>query len=233
MIGRDVYRSGGYVRHFQPDDARNPFRALYEAKRRDVVSSVTSSLTRGGSVLDLGGGLGRIAVPLASTYEVTMCDVSADMLDIAGGAGRSAGIPSGNLRLHRLDANEPLPFPSRRFDRAICTDVLVHLVDPGKTLRELRRVLKPDGELLVDVSNRSPWWIPRYPRTLGRRPSRWLSTWRSGGVSPEWQATVRHYSRTEYLRMLAGAGLEVAQEWRYGPWWCATWFLARCRPAGV
>jgi ubiquinone/menaquinone biosynthesis C-methylase UbiE len=228
MIGKGAYRTGEYVEHFRPDDTRNPLRALYAAKQADVVASVRSDLVPGCTVLDLGGGPGRMAVSLAGSYRVTLCDVSADMLQISEKAARERQVPSGNLVLRQLDAEEPLPFEPASFDRALCIDLLVHLSDPLPTLRELRRVLKPAGQLLVDVSNASPWWLLRYPRSLGRRPGGWLRTWRTGGVPPEWQTTVRHYRYDEYRELLDRSDLRIVQEWRYGPRWCPAWFLSMC-----
>ncbi len=230
MIDRDVFRSGRYVEHFQPGDARNPFRALYAAKRADIINSTRTSLPTGGTVLDLGGGPGRIAIPLAMDYKVTLCDISADMLRVAEIGASKSSIPAGHLTIRQMDAAKPLSLPSQGFDRAVCVDVLGHLADPLVALRELRRVLKPSGELLVDVTNRSPWWILRYPRCLGRQPSKWLSTWKAGGIQPEWQAIVRHYHYAEFQGMLSLAGFAPVQEWRYGPPWCPKWFLTRCRP---
>jgi glycogen(starch) synthase len=229
-LGRDVYSSGRYVEHFKPEDGHNPLHALYAAKRRDVVLDVRSRLAPGGTVLDVGGGPGRMAVPLAAEHRVTLCDISSDMLGIAQAAAAEASVPTGSLDVRQLDAARPLPFPDAGFDRAICIDLLVHLQNPVSLLRELQRVLKPGGELLVDMSNRSPWWIVRYPRALGRAPGRWPSTWRAGGVPPEWQGSVRHYSYEEYGVMLAAASFEAVREWRYGPAWCPVWVLTRCRP---
>jgi ubiquinone/menaquinone biosynthesis C-methylase UbiE len=230
VIDRDVYSSGRYVEHFRPEDGRNPFRALYAAKRADLIAGIRGHLAPGGTVLDVGGGPGRMAVPLAFDYRVTLCDISPEMLSIAQSAASEASIPPGHLAVRQLDAGGPLPFSPAGFDGALCIDLLVHLSDPVSLLKELRRVLTPRGELMVDMSNRSPWWILRYPRALGRAPGRWPGTWRAGGVPPEWQGSVRHYSYGEYRAMLAAARFEVVQEWRYGPTWCPVWFLSRCRP---
>ena len=180
-------------------------------------------------MLDLGGGPGRMAVPLAQNYRVTLCDVSMDMLRIAESAARNSGAPVGHLSTHCLNAAEKLPFSSASFDRALCIDLLVHMPDPMWTLRELHRVLKPGGELLVDITNSASWWILRYPRYVGRRPSRWLRSWKGGGVLPEWQGIVQHYTRAQFDEMLADTGFAVVQRWSYGPLWCPKWFLARCR----
>jgi SAM-dependent methyltransferase len=42
-----------------------------------------------------------------------------------------------------------IPFAPRCFDSAMCTEVLEHLPDPSRTVRELARVLRPGGWLLV------------------------------------------------------------------------------------
>jgi ubiquinone/menaquinone biosynthesis C-methylase UbiE len=228
VIDRDVYRSGQYAAMFQPDDSHNPFQKLYAAKRDDVISSIRRGLAPGGRVLDLGGGPGRMAVRLAGDYRVTLGDVSLDMLRTAEVSALERRV---TLQTLQLDASKPLPLATHTFDRAICTDVLPHLAAPVPTLRELRRVLRPDGELLVDATNRSAWWLLAYPRAFGRRPERWVPTWRSGGIAPEWQATVRHHRHAEFLEMLIEAGFRVMQEWRYGPIWSAKWYLTRCRPA--
>lgn len=230
MIQRDVFSTDQYVDHFKPDQEQNPFHGIYTAKRADVLRTVRESLPGGGSILDLGGGMGRMAVPLAQHYDVTLCDLSAEMLRLAEVAGRETGVFPDRLSTRRLNAAEALPFPSATFDQAVSVDLLVHLPDPTAALRELHRVLKPSGELLVDVTNRAPLWLLRYPRYLGRQPNRWLQTWRGGGVLPEWQSIVRHYTRAEFLSMLDAAGFITIQEWSYGPRWCPKWFLARCRP---
>lgn len=49
-----------------------------------------------------------------------------------------------------------LPFPDATFDRIICSEVLEHIPDHHAALRELRRVLKPDGILAATV----PTWFP-------------------------------------------------------------------------
>ncbi len=48
-----------------------------------------------------------------------------------------------------------LPYASGSFDAVICSDVLEHLGDLPAVLREFRRVLRPNGLLLIDTINRT------------------------------------------------------------------------------
>jgi len=70
------------------------------------------------------------------------------------------------------DLNSPaldLPFEPDSFDLAICTEVAEHLLWPQQLLKELHRILSPEGQLLVSVPNiaslsyRISWLLGRIP----------------------------------------------------------------------
>lgn len=231
VIDRKIFTEGSYADIFRPDTTRDPFHALYRRKRDDVLASL-ARLPAASHILDLGGGMGRLAVPLASRHTVTLCDISERMLEMAGEAARKSKVPQANLKRRHVDAGQPLPFASHSFDSALALDLLVHLPDPARALAELRRVLRPAGTLLVDITNSNPLWTVRYPRYVGRRPGRWVQTLRGGGVLPEWQQIVRHRSRREFERMLDDAGLITVERWTYGPAMAPKWFLNRCLADG-
>jgi len=46
-----------------------------------------------------------------------------------------------------------LPFDDASLDRVTCVEGIEHVVDRHRTLRELRRILKPDGRLLITTPN--------------------------------------------------------------------------------
>jgi ubiquinone/menaquinone biosynthesis C-methylase UbiE len=228
-LARTVFTDGRYPALFRPDDAGSVFRGIYAAKRDDVLRIVDR--TPRARVLDLGGGMGRIAVPLARTHAVTLGDISAAMLSQAASAAAAAGVTREALTLVEVDAARTLPFASASFDVAIAIDLMVHLLDPVATLRELRRVLAPGGQLLVDITNRHPQWMLRYPGYVGHHPRAWIRTWRAGGVLPEWRGIVRHHTRSEFHRMLAAAGLRITEQRDYGPPLVPKWMLVCCEPA--
>jgi hypothetical protein len=58
-----LFTSGAYVQSFQPESERNPFAADYELKKAAVIGSVPGANR---VVLDLGGGMGRMSIPLSA-----------------------------------------------------------------------------------------------------------------------------------------------------------------------
>jgi ubiquinone/menaquinone biosynthesis C-methylase UbiE len=212
----ELFTSGAYVQDFHPDVQANPFGADYARKRKAVIESVTGADR---SVLDVGGGMGRMSIPLSQHHYVTLTDLSRQMLELAR--------PWASERLVLRQANaRSLPFVDASFDFVLCIDVLPHLLDPLEALAESKRVLRPGGTLIVDVTNSNPLWTLAYPRYLGRRPGRWLKVWRAGGVLPEWRQRVRHHRRADLVRMVAAAGFELEQLRSFGPRACPKWFLA-------
>jgi SAM-dependent methyltransferase len=103
--------------------------------------------TGGGRALDLGGGSGELCGPLTSRgYEYVNADPAA--------SGPGAVI---------ADAHD-LPFQDRTFDLVVSSDSLEHFHTPLKALREVRRVLKPGGTLVIWVPFLHPFHVTDYYR---------------------------------------------------------------------
>ncbi len=229
---RSIFQTGEYLGHFRPEDRQNPFHRIYVQKRVEVLRLAREALAEDAAarVLDIGGGMGRIAVPLAEHYHVHLCDISEAMLAQAQAAATAAQLPAGRFTTRVVDASQPLPFEDASFDLIICLDLLVHLSDPQAAVCELYRVLRPGGVALIDASNSVPFWVFCYPRYVGKRPARWLKTLRAGGVLPEWASIVHHMRRAAFLGWLRAAGFTVTGERRYGPLpFLPKWFLAIAR----
>lgn len=229
---RTIFRTGEYLTQFRPDDGRNPFRHIYARKRADVLAHVTQLLANApdARILDIGGGMGRIAVPLAAQYHVDLGDISPAMLEQAQETARSMAVPPGHLRTHLVDASQRLPFDDATFDVVVCLDLLVHLTDPQAAVREIFRVLRPGGVALIDATNSVPLWVFWYPRYVGKRPTRWLQTLRFGGVLPEWATIVHHMRRADLRTWVRTAGFTLTGMQTYGPLSVTPkWFLAIAR----
>ena len=103
----------------------------------------------GAAVLDAGCGTGYGAAILAAAgaREVVGIDLAADVLTAAAPA-----LPD-SVTLQAGDLHD-LPFDDDRFDLVVCFEAIEHLRNPMTALDELRRVLAPDGSLLISSPNR-------------------------------------------------------------------------------
>ena len=104
----------------------------------------------GEAILDIGCGAGVdsiIAAKLAGpSGAVTGIDLVPEMLSRARENARLAGVDDVTFQ---ESSAEQLPFPDNSFDAVISNGVLNLVVDKGKALREIYRVLKPDGRFML------------------------------------------------------------------------------------
>jgi ubiquinone/menaquinone biosynthesis C-methylase UbiE len=114
-------------------------------------------------VLELACGTGEVTALIHDLgHDVTALDFSEAMLAIAG--AKHAG--KQHLRFVLADAENSME-PDSRYDAIICRHLVWTLTDPAKAFEEWRRLLKPDGILLVFDGD----WAK--PTRLGRAAS-WL-----------------------------------------------------------
>ncbi|MBI2954652.1 MAG: methyltransferase domain-containing protein [Chloroflexi bacterium] len=214
--GRSLFETGDYVQYFRPEESGGPFTALYRQKRNDILSLVQGNDL---DILDVGGGPGRMAAPLAERNRVVLCDISVDMLKNASNDGA--------VDFSRVVADaHNLPLGDAQFDYVLAIDLLVHLQDPRRAIAEFTRLLRPHGKLIVDSTNSNPLWTLFYPWYVGKNPARWTKVLLGGGVLPEWQKIVRHYRQAEFRRMLTTAGFVILRQFTYGPAICPKWTMA-------
>ncbi len=117
-------------------------------------------------ILDVGTGTGRVPRALWANGAFAGHIVALD---------RSLGMLQEAVRL--VDASAPvswlwqdassLPFPDDTFDAVCCLEALEFMPDPRQALREMARVLRPGGFLLI--SNRVGWEARLLPRRAFRR----------------------------------------------------------------
>jgi ubiquinone/menaquinone biosynthesis C-methylase UbiE len=96
----------------------------------------------GGVFADLGGGTGDLGAGVARALgaRVVVIDPVRQMLQ---------RVPADPLVSVRLAQAESLPFPSGYFDALLCCDALHHFRDQGAAVREVARVVKPGGAVLI------------------------------------------------------------------------------------
>jgi demethylmenaquinone methyltransferase/2-methoxy-6-polyprenyl-1,4-benzoquinol methylase len=100
-----------------------------------------AALPTKGRLLDVGGGTGRVTSGLrADVDEIVIADVSMGMLR------QSASLPGIQAV---LGYSEALPFPEASFERVIMVDALHHVISHAESAREMLRVLKPGGRIVI------------------------------------------------------------------------------------
>ena len=124
--------------------ARSPSHDAFWMYRRALARFVCSGT---GNALEVGCGEGRISRELKRLgYRVTATDAVAALLE----ASRQAN----SADEYAVADGKDLPFEDGQFDLVMAYNVLMDVEDVPATLKEIRRVMKPDGVVL------SRWCIP-------------------------------------------------------------------------
>ena len=170
----------------------------------------------GETILDIGCGNARDMIRiLEAGARIVGIDLSEGMIDQARRELQAAG--HRDVRLDVGDATQ-MPFPDASFDKVLCSEVIEHIPDADAAVREIRRVLKPGGMLVISTPNRTSWYgFDRYilwARVLRRRWNHPFDNWRT---------------MSELTSMLTRQGLEVSTTATvcYLPGFLATYFLPR------
>jgi ubiquinone/menaquinone biosynthesis C-methylase UbiE len=107
------------------------------------------------TILDAGGGTGRWACMLARMgYEVTLMDISRDMLRVA-----EEKISNEDLSIELVEGDvENTGFPDKHFDLVFSEGGVLSLTpDPQKMMGEFKRITKAGGYLWIDYLNLQGW----------------------------------------------------------------------------
>jgi SAM-dependent methyltransferase len=168
-------------------------------------------------VLDIGSGMGGFLVAAARNGIAAIgIEPNATYCTITRLRGERYGLAPTVIR----SVGERLPFPDATFDVVLAQDILEHVQDPTATLREMRRVLRPDGCALVTVINRLAWRDPHYhlrginwlPRSWGDRVVERIGRSKRGARFSDHQRLVDMYYDTlaGFTRRAATCGFSVS-----------------------
>jgi len=151
--------------------------------RRQIIASFVEDICRRVTdrrprILDVGCGTGANLLMLSKYGDAEGVDVSEDALAFC----RERGL--GNVK---LGAAEDLPYDDGTFDLVTALDVVEHLDDDLAGLREMRRVLRPGGRVLL--------FVPTF-----------MFLW---GLQDDVSNHRRRYRMPELQRVLEQAGFEV------------------------
>ncbi len=168
------------------DNPGNPVVLAEEPVVRELVARYPA-----GAALDAACGSGRHTAYLASLgHRVTGIDATPEMLDLA-----KAKTPTARFETADLTA---IPLPDATMDLAVCALALTHCADLGPPIRELARVVRPGGRVVISD-------VHPFPVMLGAQGSYRRNQTDLGFV--------RNYIHllSDYLTAFRAAGLGVVQ----------------------
>lgn len=147
------------------------FKRFFGPRQQHVIE--TMKIQPGQRVLDLGVGTG-LTLPLYPVdCEVVGIDLSRKMLDKARDKVRKLDLE--HVLLLEMDAQQ-LAFADDSFDHVLATFVISVVPDPVRTIVEMKRVLKPEGSLVLinhfqnernKIVGRLEQWVAPLCRLLG------------------------------------------------------------------
>lgn len=165
------------------DTSGNPILLAEEPVVRELLARYPA-----GTALDAACGTGRYASYMASLgHRVTGIDASPEMLEVA-----AMKVPSADFNNAELAS---IPLPDGAVDIAVCTLALTHCSDLGPPIRELSRVVRSGGTIVIsDVhpfvvmlggqgSYRHNQTELRFVRNFLHWPSDYLSAFQAVGLS--------------------------------------------------
>lgn len=110
-----------------------------------------SGVRPGQRVLDIAGGTGDLTMKFSDLVgpdgQVVLADINASMLQVGRSRLTDRGY-AGNIEYVQADA-EHLPFPDNSFNAVSIAFGLRNVTDKDQALRDMTRVLKPGGKLMV------------------------------------------------------------------------------------
>ena len=196
-------KNPGWYREVQPPETTSPWRHHLKKRRLYVERALTAELDRRGqkklpAVLDLGCGDGN------------------HLGWLGGFAERTYGSDYNLLRLSRAQKRHPeatlfladiLDFPAfdEVFDVIFFNHVIEHIRDDIEALRSVRRLLAPDGLLVLGTPNEGAWW--------------WQHAYKRDPVSLETTDHVHFYTADSLTERMGEAGLkaDVVHHMGWGP----------------
>jgi SAM-dependent methyltransferase len=182
---------------------------VFSVRMRVLDELLTDRDITGQSWLDAGCGTGTLARFLAGRKGCKVLGVDASEAMIS----RCTPAPNAEFRQIRDICETGLP--DEAFDGVLCSSTIEYVPDPLAALRELHRVLRPNGLLLVSVPNAHPiarwpllviYWLTKY---FGRR--RWFEYL---------DHSKRCFSKSRFRALLDSCGFrtDALRTWGGGTW---------------
>lgn len=123
---------------------------FWEADTRFAEDAVALLRGRPAQVLDIGCGTGKIPIVMLERrgdLDILAVDLAKEMLRVAARRVADAGFAD-RCKLACMDAKN-LRVPDAKYDLVICNSTAHHIPDPNVLFREIARVVKPTGAIMI------------------------------------------------------------------------------------
>ena len=161
----------------------------------EILESVEKVLINGNRLLDVGCGDGSLIEIARSRFdEVYGCDISELILRDA----KTRGIIPTCLDLNARH----LPFRDKSFNTLTCLEVIEHVLNPIQLLKDLNRVLHPNGQLVLSTPNIRYFKNVGKLLLTGRFPHTTTDTFVWGG------GHLHYFTRKDLASLLLEAGFQ-------------------------
>lgn len=205
--------------HYARKHYDDPVRSFMTVRQRRVLEFIDRlSLSDGAKVLDAGCGPGYLLERLARRgFRVSGLDAAEGML-----ANARVRLETTESRfpvdLKRGDIEE-LPYEAESFDLVLSTGVIEYLSDDAPVLKEVNRVLRPGGYLVLPVTNRwsrTLWLDPGVEclkcRACFRKPFNAMMAHLGQRPLLPRHFQVRQHSPRQFRAALRSAGFDLVDE---------------------
>lgn len=158
-----------------------------------AIPKLRGRLFRGlhGPLLEVGVGTGKTLKTYRKLQDVVVTDLSEGMLEVAREKAQHLGMTQ--VRFFQADT-EHLPFEENRFATVVSSQSLCTTPNPVEALREMARVCKPDGRILL---------LEHGPSTVG-----WVDRWIAEREVYHAEKLACH-SHRDHAALVREAGLQI------------------------
>lgn len=182
-------------------NSKNPISKIFVNNFISVFLDLIKSLDAPQKILEVGVGEGhliKIVIKNLPEASIWASDLSKDIIKVA----------RKNLKKEKvylaLENAEDLSYDNNTFDLGICCEVLEHVNDPHKALREIRRVIK--GQAIISVPQEPLW------RVLNMARFKYIS---SLGNTP---GHINHWDPDKFIDLVKHSGFKILSKKYPLPW---------------